>query len=155
MENNQRHKKHKYKDIAKYRRNRVNVSEEYKLVKPEKVYFDILPQAPIVTDTDEVNSKLVASNIKFEELAMPASVEQETDSKQILNKHPKKYHRRQRRNAVETPTRHKRNPFLRYESAQNVLDNQHQQQPLEQQQFYLKYVLKSNTSKIIEVIFSV
>ncbi|XP_028894126.2 uncharacterized protein LOC105209187 isoform X1 [Zeugodacus cucurbitae] len=102
---NNTHRLRKHKDPA-HRRRRINDqsnsnSEQYHPLQPEKIYFDILSSAPIVT-SDESKSANAKTHVEVISLADADAklVDGEDDAKRVLSKRPKKFqHRRQRRDA--------------------------------------------------------
>ncbi|XP_004531036.1 uncharacterized protein LOC101459410 isoform X2 [Ceratitis capitata] len=104
---NRTHRLRKHRDPA-HRRRRLNEqaeTEKYHPLQPEKIYFDILSSAPIVTsdESKSASSKAHVEVISLAEADSPKMVEGEDEVKRVLNKRPKKYHhRRQRREADES-----------------------------------------------------
>lgn len=121
------HHTRKYKDITRrHRYNRTVDAEKYRAIKPEKTYFDILPQAPVVTAADDSNandSRFDTSKISVEIMSLADDInvnenaasgkEDAAESKQLLSKRPKKYRRRQRRDIISVDEHKvkKRNPY--------------------------------------------
>lgn len=120
----------KHKDPA-HRRRRINDqsnSEQYHPLQPEKIYFDILSSAPIVT-SDESKSTNPKAHVEVISLADADAklVEGEDEVKRVLNKRPKKFqHHRQRRDADRIwhaehllQKRHQ-NPYYRFNGANAI-----------------------------------
>ncbi|XP_055848916.1 uncharacterized protein LOC129913939 isoform X2 [Episyrphus balteatus] len=126
------HSRRKYKEISRHHRHR-NQTESYRYIKPEKVYFDINPiehqggsSTKEHSDEDDYN-KFNEDDIHIEVISLLDDEEDNTnpkdiqnESKNLLNKNPKKYNHRHRRDVrIEEDEdtmknirlRHKRNPF--------------------------------------------
>jgi len=97
----------KYEDTSTFRhQTNQNKTENYQIIKPEKIYFDVLPQSPIVVADDAVSSSDDGFAVKTK------------------TKRPKKYHHRARRDVDETEHNiQKRNPYYRhyYYDSNNVV----------------------------------
>lgn len=108
--------KRRYKDISQRRRQRQHKTEEFIEEKPEKMLFDIIPQAPLIVAEDLVKPR--KSHMKLIPLVDDVSEAKESnelaDSKSSLNKRPKKYHHRVRRDLSEEHQLRKRNPYFRH-----------------------------------------
>ncbi|XP_050333771.1 uncharacterized protein LOC126761522 [Bactrocera neohumeralis] len=127
---NNTHRLRKHKDPA-HRRRRINDqsnSEQYHPLQPEKIYFDILSSAPIVT-SDESKSANSKAHVEVISLADADAklVDGEEEAKRLLNKRPKKFqHHRQRRDADRiwhrehlVQKRHQ-NPYYRFKGANSI-----------------------------------
>ncbi|XP_058983053.1 uncharacterized protein LOC131804330 [Musca domestica] len=123
----------KYKDITHRRRHRTTPSPD---VESEKIYFDFLPETPLLIEDENGNVRSRKTQFKL----LPASQEvkdgdENSATKDKLLKRPKKYHRRIRRDlaaarasADDHVVRSKRNPFFRHQAPQNNADVQQQVQ---------------------------
>lgn len=86
--------------------------------KPETLLFDIIPETPIIVPEDMEKTK--TSYLKLEPLVKDSAeldiTEDEGNAikKQELQKRPKKYHQRVRRNANGDHLVRKRNPYFRH-----------------------------------------
>ncbi|XP_073815977.1 hadley [Musca autumnalis] len=116
----------KYKDIAHRRRHKTTPSPDGE---SEKIYFDFLPETPLLVEDEYGNVKPSRTQYKLQ----PASQDEKQgdDSATIkdkLLKRPKKFHRRVRRDLAsggeEQSVRTKRNPFFRHHAPQNAADVQ-------------------------------
>ncbi|KAM7360874.1 hadley [Cochliomyia hominivorax] len=107
--------KRRYKDIGHRRRhNKHNITDVMIEEKPEKILFDIIPDKPLIVPEDmhkhrKSHMKLVPLIEGFE---VKDTDNEETTSKAELQKRPKKFHRRIRRDASHVL--HKRNPYFRH-----------------------------------------
>lgn len=130
----------KYKDITHRRRHRTTPSPD---VESEKIYFDFLPETPLLIEDENGNVRSRKTQFKL----LPASQEvkdgdESSATKDKLLKRPKKYHRRIRRDlaaarasADDHVVRSKRNPFFRHQAPQNNADVQ---QPVQTHYVYVK-----------------
>lgn len=97
------HRSRKHKEISRRHRYNRTEAENYHALKPEKIYFDVLPVAPVVVadDSSAIDSKFDPSKIRVEILSLvddsSANESGDEPSKQALSKTPKKYRHRQRR----------------------------------------------------------
>uniref|UniRef100_A0A1I8PBK2 Uncharacterized protein n=1 Tax=Stomoxys calcitrans TaxID=35570 RepID=A0A1I8PBK2_STOCA len=148
----------KYKDIAHRRRHRTTPSpdtesnEEFG-EKSEKIYFDFLPETPLMVNENDdgvkhrrLHMKLVPLSEELKEAEEAAAADAAHDanaepSKEELQKRPKKYHRRVRRDTTGQSGHvlRKRNPFFR-QTSQNRADGQ-QEHTVQTHIIYIKHAV--------------
>ncbi|XP_061399067.1 uncharacterized protein LOC133334757 [Musca vetustissima] len=142
----------KYKDITHRRRQKTTPSPE---VESEKIYFDILPETPLLVEDEEGNVK--AHKIQYKLLPVSQEVHDEdaTTNKDKLLKRPKKFHRRIRRDLAAIAAgadghsiRNKRNPYFRHHAPQNIADVQ---QPVQTHYVYVKHAVPGKKHNALDI----
>ena len=104
--------KRRYKDIGHRRRHRPNMTDVVIEEKSDKVLFDILPETPLIVPEDMEKPR--KSHMKLVPLLPQETNEDSEPNKEELNKRPKKFHRRVRRDANGGHIVRKRNPYFRH-----------------------------------------